>query len=75
MEIELAVSVLKWWSEHRYDTTSNGEDELNVYDDTPEFVIIAEKIAAQQSAQWTACAVCGQSMQKHKWSCPLGDLK
>lgn len=38
---ELAEMVLAWWEEHQYDTASNGDDERNIYDETPDFVIAA----------------------------------
>jgi len=40
---ELRDSVLKWWSEHEYDTISLSDgDEDNVFDRDPEFVTIAK---------------------------------
>jgi len=43
---DLIKSVLTWWKEHQYDTesVSSGEipEEYNVYDETPDFVKIAQ---------------------------------
>jgi len=40
---ELRDAVLKWWSEHEYDTISLSDgDEDNVFDRDPEFVTIAK---------------------------------
>ncbi len=41
---ELRDAVLKWWSEHEYDTMSLGDgDEDNVFDRDPDFVVIAKR--------------------------------
>ena len=40
---KLTKAVLEWWKYHQHDTT--GEcGEYNVYDETPKFVSIAEKL-------------------------------
>ena len=47
--IELVEAVLKWWSDHQYDV--NGPyGEYNTYDDTPEFVEIAQKMKAEEKS-------------------------
>jgi hypothetical protein len=38
---KLAESVIKWWEEHRYDCYFDGDDERNLYEETPEFVVLA----------------------------------
>ena len=48
---ELIDSVLNWWEDHQYDTTSNGEDECNIYNETPEFVILAQKLNKEYHAE------------------------
>ena len=46
---ELIKSVLDWWEDHQYDTAACGdEDEYNVYDEAPSFVVIAKKLAAER---------------------------
>lgn len=43
MTDELVDAVLEWWNAHRYDT-EGPYGEYNVYNETPTFVEIAEKI-------------------------------
>lgn len=41
---EVARAVLKWWEEHQYDTMLTSVDdgyESNIYDEPPEFVLLA----------------------------------
>lgn len=40
----LAKAVLKWWEEHRSDTTRIDEDEDNVFDQEPQFVALARAL-------------------------------
>jgi hypothetical protein len=41
---ELRKKILEWWDEHQYDTMSYGDgDERNVYDNEPDFVILARE--------------------------------
>jgi hypothetical protein len=44
---DLVLSVLKWWKEHQFDTMRVGEDEENLFDEIPEMVKIAEKLAIE----------------------------
>lgn len=40
---ELADAVLAWWKDHEYDAYSDGDgDERNAYDETPDFVKVAQ---------------------------------
>ena len=40
---ELIESILKWWDYHYADTTGD-HGEHNLYDETPEFVVLAKKL-------------------------------
>jgi hypothetical protein len=40
---QLAIEVIHWWEEHKYDTVDN-RGEYNAYDEIPDFVITAKKI-------------------------------
>jgi len=45
---DLIKSVLAWWEDHQYDSVCDSDgDERNVYDEDPEFVVIAKKLAAE----------------------------
>ncbi len=41
--LDACFSAMEWWSEHEYDTASDGEEERNLYDDEPEFVTLARE--------------------------------
>jgi hypothetical protein len=38
---ELKESVIKWWNEHKDDVDNGRHSEYNVYDEVPEFVMVA----------------------------------
>ena len=40
---KLAEAVMRWWEDHEYDCTGEYDD-VNVYDDAPEMVVIAKEI-------------------------------
>ena len=42
----VAVAVLDWWEEHRYDTAGE-HGEYNVYDEEPEMVVLARAALAK----------------------------
>lgn len=48
---KLAESVLAWWDEHRYDSCRTGDGDWdNVFDRTPDFVILAAKMTGRDEA-------------------------
>lgn len=40
--LELRSLVVEWWREHECDTYWDGEDERNMFDDTPRFVEVVK---------------------------------
>ena len=47
--IEAANSVLAWWEEAQYETTSNGEDEFNVFDEDDDRIFDRLKEAVKET--------------------------
>ena len=41
---KLVKLVCDWWKENQYEVYNDGEDDFNVYDGEPDFVIFAKKI-------------------------------
>jgi hypothetical protein len=40
---ELNQEVIKWWNRHKYDVEQTEDDEYNVYNEPPKFVVLAYK--------------------------------
>lgn len=54
---KLAEAAVRWWGEHQYDTWSDTDgDEHNLYDQPPEFVRLAQELAALPEPAWTRTA-------------------
>ena len=43
-EEKLAIMVINWWNENKYNVEQNEEEELNWFDETPLFVLKAYEL-------------------------------